>query len=192
MDRKQNDHISTCGSSEETTEEANLFFREGNHWGFTIALACPWILETWRQACLESDIWHCSRNAGTHLKYASKSVRTQNKWKHIRTESMFKCCRLRYEKMRDDKVDLELFCNMVSCKFIKKLDILDILPHTSGRNHSSPNENIPGIWSQPQKRWQRRLARQAIFTVNHIEARIPVNYTTLISGLKKILPEMTI
>lgn len=41
-------------------------------------------------------------------------------------------------------------------------------------------------------RWQRRLAQQAIFTVNHIEAGIPVNYTTLISELKKIFPEMTI
>lgn len=70
-------------------------------------------------------------------------------------------------------------------EFVKKLDVLDIFPHTSGRNQSSPNENIPGIWSQPQKRWQRRLAQQAIFTVNHIEARIPVNYRTLISDLKK-------
>lgn len=58
-------------------------------------------------------------------------------------------CRLRYERMRDDKNGLELFRKMFSYKFIKKLNRLDILPHTTGRDHSSPNENIPGVRSQP-------------------------------------------
>lgn len=99
--------------------------------------------------------------------------------------------------MRDDKNGLEIFHKMFCYKFIKKLNLLDILPHTTGRNHSSPNENIPGVRSQPVRflihdkkkqtkkslRWQRRLARQAIVTVNHLQAKIPVSYPTLISEI---------
>lgn len=110
---------------------------------------------------------------------------------------MFKCCRLRYERMRDDKNGLELFHEMFSYKFIKKLNLLDILPHTTGRNHSSPNENIPGGRSQPVRfsdtlqkkpkkwlRWQCGLARQAVLTLSHLQAKIPVSYPTLISEIE--------
>lgn len=33
-------------------------------------------------------------------------------------------------------------------------------------------------------RWQRRLARQAIVTVNHLQAKIPVSGPTLISEIE--------
>lgn len=32
--------------------------------------------------------------------------------------------------------------------------------------------------------WQRRLARQAVVTVNHLQAKIPVSYPTLISEIE--------
>lgn len=51
--------------------------------------------------------------------------------------------------MPDDKYDLELFRKTNSCKFIKMLNLSDILPLTSGTSHSSLNENFSGGGSQP-------------------------------------------
>lgn len=104
--------------------------------------------------------------------------------------------------MRPDKYGLEPLHATLSCKFIELLNLPDILPHTSGRNHSSPNENFPGARSQPARflthagaknprqkerteslRWQRGGGARS--TSDRLQAQIPDNYTTLISQIKK-------
>lgn len=152
LDRKQNNqilHPPVVGSEETATQEGaiilfytlNILIKHFNPRGRQL-------LEIYDSISMLARQDLCNRFA-SNMQYARKWLRTLNKWKQIRTGSVFKCCRLRYERMRDDKNGLELFHEMLSYKFIKKLNLLDILPHTTGRNHSSPNENIPGGRSQP-------------------------------------------
>lgn len=89
----------------------------------------------------------CNRFA-SNMQYAGKWLRRLNKWKQIRTGSV-QVLQTALWKDAWWQNGLELFHKMFSYKFIKKLNLLDILPHTTGRNHSSPNENIPGVRSQP-------------------------------------------
>lgn len=142
MDGKQNPHVTTGGSSEEaTTPGLSLFLR------YTGQSDEP-------QATFVVSMLACSPTSESSVKHLALQPECRDPLKIGRpaTESCKPEVKTDLGKtgsMPDDKYDLEPFHRMISCKFTEMLNLPDILPLTSGRNHPHPNQNFPGVGSQP-------------------------------------------